>query len=147
MRIGKPLEPARHELAPGVFFTLKPVSSLLLLQAEAKVRQEIAQIIQGGERMAAWGFEINGDVIGTEKDWASLLAGYSIFIGACILAELLLVDWEGIEDENGDPMPLTLDAIRQAFQYGEEGRPMILLEPFLRLTEGPRFKQAAEKNV
>ena len=147
MRIGKPQEPVRHELAPGVFFTLKPISSLVLLQTEAKVRQEIAQIIQGGEKMATWGLEINGDLVGTDKDWGTLLAGFSVFIGACLLAELLLVDWEGIEDENGEPMPVTLDAIRQAFAYGEDGRPMVLLEPFLRITEGPRAKQAAEKNA
>ena len=103
-RIGKPLEASDHELAPGVFFRLKPADSLILLSAEAKARAEISEILSGGARMAEWGFEVNGEPVATDDEWLSLLAGLSVFISACFLAELMLEGWSGIEAAKAEIM-------------------------------------------
>ena len=144
MRIGKTLAaPAPHELVPGVVWTLRALTGPIKLSVEALVQKRIAALREGRGALEAMGFE--GEDFGILAD-PEILVGLSVFEAACCYAQALLVSWTGMEDETGQPLEISEEAIRLALNYAPDGGAPILLSPFIALIDGPRWVRHEEGN-
>lgn len=129
-------------LAPGVRWFARRPDGLEQAAIEAHVAKTMGAIHDGRASLEGLGF---GDAdLGLLSD-VTVLAGLSVFTYAHTCAVRFVDAWEGVTDEDGEPLPVNPDTIAAALRYGAEGDGPALLRPWTAYLEGPREPVAAEK--
>lgn len=118
MRISPSNEPRTLTLFGGqVTVVVKPSNSVLRAAALAKAKRQMRLLKDGGEMLELYG--LSSDDYGYLED-EDILTGLAQLMYAVELGELLIVDWQGLQDEDGTPLPLTREAIIQVMKQAAE---------------------------
>lgn len=137
-------DPKSGEINGGVRWLLKRPDGLDVCIAEAKTGAAMATVYSGGAVLADYGFEPDANAL----DDPDVLLGLSLFIGLCAYAERCLVAWEGVVDEDGEPIEFSPEAIRAALRFGPTpASEPVLLQPFRNWLDQLKARRTLEKNA
>lgn len=113
-------------LAPGVRFKMRVPNGEERLMAAAETAKAMATLRDGGELLEGFGLE--GELELIQPD---VIMGLAALVGAAFLADQVVEDWEGVGDENGEPIPLTGETMRLCLRQGLPDGGAPLVEAFL----------------
>lgn len=109
IRIGKPKSDQRLPLGPGASLTYREATSVDREAAYRGAREFFKAVKSGAKALADFGLDI-GDAKALEADEA-LSSGISLLVFNVELCMRCVSHWEGIGDENGEPLPLTRENV------------------------------------
>lgn len=139
IRLSLPTEPFWLELEPGARLLVRPPSSAIHDAARFRAERMVRETIDREREIRAAGGEVIGLPDLTDED---MRAGWAHFLYACALAQMAIVDWEGIGTAEGDDKaPITPDTIRTLISI--PGTVSIFLTRYL----APLAQVAAEGNA
>lgn len=138
----KPRGPEWATLAPGVKWLIRPMTAEVQAVVSARVSRAIGSLQESRAILEDMGFD--PEEMG-ELGNLDVMAGFSVFLGGVYAAEALLDAWHGIEDEDGQPIAVTPEAIRAALRFGPPEGGSALLQPFMAWLDRPRMPIAADQ--
>lgn len=89
------------DLPHGVRVQVRPVTSAIVAAAQTAARRKLAALPEA-ER--------------ADGDWA---AGYAFAVTVAEIGRMSIVAWEGVQDEDGAPAPLSAETIATLFQQDD----------------------------
>lgn len=113
LRLGIRQEPRWIDLGHGVRLLVKPATTALITTARARARRQLEELRKAGEAARESGLPFEGPDL-TDQDAAT---GYAFALSCMTLARELVLDWEGVGDEAGQPLPFALDGLGELLGY------------------------------
>lgn len=119
IKLGTPEEPCWLDLPHDVRVKVRPLTTPIYEAAMAKGRRMIGDLMGGLEGVEAAGGRVEGLPDLSDPDAA---AGVSQLVFVQALARLAILEWEGVGDEAGSPLPVSpvaVDRLMARYPFGE----------------------------
>ena len=138
IRLSIPKEPQWIELLEGVRIKINPVTAIEQSAARAYARRVRNEIVGGNGSVKALGGEVTGVPDQEDPDMASASEDLLYAQG---LARNIILEWEGVLDDEGEPAPVSPEAIDVFMRLPYIG------ELFLNTVQGEMLKIFDEGNA
>jgi hypothetical protein len=113
LRIGIKQEPRWIEIGSGVRLLVKPATTALITTARSRARRQLEEMRKASEQSKEAGLPYEGPDFAD----ADATTGYAFALSCVTLARELVIDWDGIGDEAGKPIPFAVDGLGEVLGY------------------------------
>ena len=108
-----PTEPYWIDLTDGVRLHVRPCDTKMVVSARAASSSAVRDALEAIASIE----RIGGSVAGIDLSDQDDIAGISQFAYVKTLARLAIRDWEGVVDDNGDPLPVTQENVEALMNH------------------------------
>ena len=119
IKLGTAEDPYWLSLPHGVRVKVRPLTTPIYEAAQAKGRRMVGDLMNGLAGVEAVGGTVDGLPDLTDQDAAT---GVSQLVFVQALARLSILEWEGVGDEAGSPLPVSpvaVDKLMAMYPFGE----------------------------